>query len=814
VKLSVVLTHPIQYYAPWFRHIARNCPELDLTVLYATMPTPEQQGVGFGVPFTWDSSVTEGYQFRIVCDNHKATDVSSRKFWGVDARGIGYAIEESSPDVVLLPGWHSATYLRALYFCRSRGIPLLFRGDTHLGNRPPGWKGHLWDARTRLLLRAFDGYLAVGSRVREYLKNFEISETRIIDCPHCIDNELFAGQVAPYKSSAARSQLRQSLGIGVNEFVTLFVGKLDKNKRPSDLVHAAAELGAGICVLMVGAGELGDTLQAEARNLNVRLVATGFMNQSQLGTAYASADCLVLPSFVETWGLVVNEVMSTGLPCVVSDRVGCAPDLVKSGETGEVFRMGDVADLAAALERVRQKTERGYDWNAACRARASLFSFEAATRGLVAGCRKVRKKSSVPRTRVLACCGHMVIVAGLERMTFEVLRVLRERDIPVHCVVNSWENHRIVALAEQIGASWSRGRYMATLDRHTRNPAKVFSAFSDILVTSSGLLRDCWRFRPTHVLLPEFLAALRNAPALVILRILGVKVVLRLGNPPIPGPFYEFIWKRVIDRLVNAFVCNSRFTEKELLAYGVPTRKVSYVYNTVPSRRNSSSNRFEHDWRKIIFVGQLIPEKGAHVLLDAVALLVTKAWDVTLDVVGDIEGWEPPSFKGYHQSLVRRASEPDLAGRVNFLGYREDVHSLLAQAGIHCCPSQPEQREGFGVVVLEAKMAGIPSVVTPTGALPELIQQGRDGWVCSDVSAGALAEGIEKFLVDAALTETAGKTAFLSLERFDRKSFAQGWWRIFSGQDCTLRDRSTQRVTLDGTVANVDCDARRNQPSR
>src|SRR5262249_3655051 len=61
IRLTVVLTHPIQYYAPWFRHIARVAPEIALTVVHAIEPTPEQQGVGFDRPFTWDVSLTDGY---------------------------------------------------------------------------------------------------------------------------------------------------------------------------------------------------------------------------------------------------------------------------------------------------------------------------------------------------------------------------------------------------------------------------------------------------------------------------------------------------------------------------------------------------------------------------------------------------------------------------------------------------------------------------------------------------------------------------------------------------------------------------------
>ena len=213
----------------------------------------------------------------------------------------------------------------------------------------------------------------------------------------------------------------------------------------------------------------------------------------------------------------------------------------------------------------------------------------------------------------------------------------------------------------------------------------------DVGATSFGLLRDSWHFRPTHILLPEFMAALRNAPALMILRMLGIKIVLRLGNPPAEARFYRFVWKWAINPLVGIFVCNSLYTQKELLSCGVPKGKVLHIYNTVPSRTASGSSGCQHDWRKLVFVGQLIPEKGVHVLLDAVGTLVTKGIDVRLDIVGDLERWEPSLFAGYRERLLTRAGQPDLAGRVNFLGYREDVPQILASAGIHCCPSQPAQ---------------------------------------------------------------------------------------------------------------------------
>ncbi|HTC23020.1 MAG TPA: glycosyltransferase, partial [Gemmatimonadales bacterium] len=85
----------------------------------------------------------------------------------------------------------------------------------------------------------------------------------------------------------------------------------------------------------------------------------------------------------------------------------------------------------------------------------------------------------------------------------------------------------------------------------------------------------------------------------------------------------------------------------------------------------------------------------------------------------------------------------------------------------------------FGVVVVEAKLAGVPGIVCPTGALPELIEHGEDGWVASEVSAAALAEGLEYFLKDPMRLQRARHAARRSAEGFSRERFAEAWWAVF-----------------------------------
>jgi glycosyltransferase involved in cell wall biosynthesis len=381
----------------------------------------------------------------------------------------------------------------------------------------------------------------------------------------------------------------------------------------------------------------------------------------------------------------------------------------------------------------------------------------------------------------------MVAAGGLERMTFEVLAALRQRGAAVHCIVNDWENHRIIALADGVGASWSIGRHQVALER-TLNPKKVASIVWDVLQASAGLLRDALRFRATHLLLPEYGSALHNAPAIVLLRTMGVKTVMRLGNAPDPGSFYRFVWRVLVGPMTAQFVPNSHFTERALLAHGVPARKVRCIYNPVAARSRAAATPAS-DAREaggLIYVGQIIPEKGVDVLLEAVALLVARGYgSVRLDLVGKVDGWTSPAYTGYRERLCERAQRADLADRTRFLGWHENVPDLLAAAAIHCCPSMPEQRESFANVVIEAKAAGIPSVVFPTGSLAELVDHGVDGWVCDACTAASLADGLAFFLSDENRRQAAGRRARRSIDRFGWDRFADLWWSVFAEPHAT-----------------------------
>lgn len=351
MRLGILTTHPVQYYVPLYRALAR---ELDLEVFFAHRQTAAgQAAAGFGVGFEWDIPLLDGYRHTFL--DNRSRRPSSDTFSGTHTPDIRRIIRRGRFDAFLVQGWYTRSLWQAMTACWGTGTPLLIRGDSQLGTPRSGVRRAIKEVLYRAFIPRFDGYLVVGERAREYLLYYGADPARMEHAPHFIDTAFFQEHAA----RADRAALRAEVGAREDDLVLLFAGKLIEKKRPLDLVEAAAELGRrgrSVCVVVAGSGELEQEMRALADRLGVRLHLAGFQNQTRLPAYYAAADVLVLPSDGgETWGLVVNEAFACGTPAVVSEAVGCRPDLITDadpGRTGAAFPLGDAVALAAAVERV------------------------------------------------------------------------------------------------------------------------------------------------------------------------------------------------------------------------------------------------------------------------------------------------------------------------------------------------------------------------------------------------------------------------------------------------------------------------------
>ena len=339
LRLAVLVSHPIQYFVPLFRLLAQR-QDLDFVVLYHTrLGTVPYRDEGFGRDVQWDIPLLEGYPHHFLSDRLENG--------GCQWRVIPVLLQER-PDVLIVHGYTAPTNLLAMLLAKVLGIRVLMRGDTRVQ------QGHVSAFRRwvkRGVLSLCDGAIAVGSANRDYYQSLGMKEDRIFFAPFSVDNAAFALPAGDRETH--RAALRHQFGISGDAQLVVFASKLMCRKRASDLIDAFSRVRGRLPdahLVIAGSGEEEASLKHQASETAQGYVHfLGFLNQSELPRTFAASDVFVLPSDNEPWGLVVNEAMAAGLPVIVSDDVGAAPDLVAMTGAGVVYPCGDIDALASCL---------------------------------------------------------------------------------------------------------------------------------------------------------------------------------------------------------------------------------------------------------------------------------------------------------------------------------------------------------------------------------------------------------------------------------------------------------------------------------
>lgn len=268
------------------------------------------------------------------------------------ARMVWKELETLQPSVVLVPGYYTLPGLAAALWCKWRGRrSVLMTESTQADHQRTTWKERLKSWMLRML---FDWAVAGGSAHVRYLEALEFPSDRIARNYDVVDNRFFAEGVSAIRSTRSRSDWN----LPAKYF--LFVGRLAEEKNVVGLVEEFAEYrqrGGTWSLMLAGDGPLGDKLKSmvASRGLSDVVQFAGHKTSSGLLPYYAFANCFVLPSTREPWGLVVNEAMASGLPVLVSERCGCAEDLVQSGENGFVFDPSERGAIRQSLQSIEKR---------------------------------------------------------------------------------------------------------------------------------------------------------------------------------------------------------------------------------------------------------------------------------------------------------------------------------------------------------------------------------------------------------------------------------------------------------------------------
>jgi glycosyltransferase involved in cell wall biosynthesis len=337
-RVTVVSPEPTPYRAPLFDQIAER-DDIELTVVYAARTVADRSwSVALHHPHVFLRGLGLAGARILLRHDYPLTP------------GVVHALNKSSPAVVVVSGWSTFASQAAVAWCRTRRVPYVLHVESHDLDPRPRWRRVVKDAVATRVIRGAASVLAVGSAARESALARGASQTRI-----------FANTID----------------------VDGWIARADALPRPQH---------DGIVVLSVGRAvpEKGfDILTAAAAQAAVRLeIATGGVSEEELARRYVEADVFALLSRHEPWGVVVNEAAASGLPLVLSNRVGAAYDLLRDGENGFLVPAENVDAAAGAIRKLAEDADLRRRMGARSRELVRAWNYEASVESFVAAVRE------------------------------------------------------------------------------------------------------------------------------------------------------------------------------------------------------------------------------------------------------------------------------------------------------------------------------------------------------------------------------------------------------------------------------------------
>lgn len=385
-RLAILLSQPVQYFAPLFRQLAQR-PEIDLTVMYCSLGGAEAYfDPDFGRIVKWDTPLLEGYRYKVV---RSWPQKNAQGFLASFAPAVLREIKAAKYDALIVFGWSNLTCWLAFAKARLESLPWMLYGDTNViyEKEKHGIKRWLRTWLLGSLFRRTSAFLICSSMNQRFYELYRVPPGKHFDVPHAVDNEFFRN--AARDARRHRDEVRARYGIPRNALLLLFAGKLIERKRPQDVLAAVENLRDDcpqLAAAFVGEGSLRKTLESQIAQRKLgNAILLGFGNQSEMPAIYAASDMLIVPSSVDPKPFVTNEAMACGLPVIVSNRTGVwgPEDLVRHGENGFVYPCGDVEALTETVRQLARDRELRERMGNRSREIIEQFSTERCAEGIV-----------------------------------------------------------------------------------------------------------------------------------------------------------------------------------------------------------------------------------------------------------------------------------------------------------------------------------------------------------------------------------------------------------------------------------------------
>jgi len=316
-------------------------------ILITNMPTP------YRLPL-WDE-LKKISNLKVVCiaqrEKNRQWDIEGRPYveflksfhFYIDSRdmplhlslpfNLFFKLVQEKPDAVIITGYDAVQYWEALLYAKLFSKKkIMWSGSTLLSARS---KNSFINRVKQFFINSFDTYYTYGTKASEYIESFGVSNENIVTGTNTVETDF-------YKNNTPNS----SNNDGIISF--LYVGQLLERKGLKTTIEAFSKLKKDNWVLnIVGTGLEDEKLKKLTKELNLenKINFVGYKQKNEIIKYYSEADVFLMPSYLEVWGLVLNEALASGLFCLASKYAGSTFDLIKNGQNGLIIDPLNIDDM-------------------------------------------------------------------------------------------------------------------------------------------------------------------------------------------------------------------------------------------------------------------------------------------------------------------------------------------------------------------------------------------------------------------------------------------------------------------------------------
>jgi len=343
--ISIFASHPTQYHAPIFRELSKN-KDLIINVYYFYKNgSVKSYDDNFQKSFKWDGSLLKYYKYEFIVEQKSNNKISNILHF---LSKIKQYIKNS--DAVLVFGWNNFYYLSIILYTYISSKILILLAENNLLKKQNFLIKKIKRIIIYFFLKFFDYFLSIGTNNKNYYLYHGVKNKKIYQIFYTVDTNFFKN----FNSNFAFSKKKKNFFIKKKNFIFIWVGKFIERKNPIEVIKAIQFLNNNnFHLFMIGSGPLLNSCYQYIKDHSINNIhLVGFKNQNQLKKFYSISNCLVLSSKYETWGLVLNEAMSSGLPCIATKSSGAVHDLIRHGSNGYIYNSGSVEQLAINMLKI------------------------------------------------------------------------------------------------------------------------------------------------------------------------------------------------------------------------------------------------------------------------------------------------------------------------------------------------------------------------------------------------------------------------------------------------------------------------------